>query len=220
MKKSDEKNFSSGGGKPAVAFSNQEAAKKNIETKIQYISAVCKKHAELIHLHDPASGETLALLEYLPNSKRTFNKLSTHLLSEVDQDIPDFGANSPDTLRGDAHLTKQVEDLIDIVTALRSPAQSSSKKEKKTAALKHQLAIAIRLRKMAEEAIYIQKKRITDLVSEKLALENQIVALQRECTTELSRLSSENVKLKEKLTPTQRAPAVVSDIKSKDREPR
>lgn len=183
--------------KPSVAFESERRAHANIELKIEFLKSVVERKAKNLAMVDIADEKLVELLKTLPDSKNTFNALSTDsLVEELRVGAPPFRTNGAPTLRRDKDLTRRVEKLLEAITQAIEKLSLPPEKVVRAAALSRQLKLSNTLREIAEDTIYAQKRQIEKLCSEVVSYKNKLESLRWASEQSAETLRQEIKKLK------------------------
>lgn len=171
---------------PAVATANKRRALNNIERKIFILK-------EWISTGIPLCGDT-SDLDFYPKSVRQFNLWdASQNTSKLDVEIE---RNANDTLKKHEGVFAEVVQLVQIIQ-LRAAEQIQGKKKPRIGKLQAELALEVRLRKVAEaELIKLRRELKAEQLSHRNALrraENRMA----EFKSELERLTAINARLAE-----------------------
>lgn len=177
------------GHKPSVAFKNQDAAKSNIQAKLELLSRVV---ADLAATTSLMTGykKTRETLEKLPSSTRQFNAWTgSQLPRELLPSTP-LRVNAHQTLKGSG-LLESVDAATRAVKELRVEAAAPSKKEERLAHTVRRAKLAEELRKIAEREIVSLKRAYANALDHIKDLESQLASLTRESQSRIAVLEAD-----------------------------
>lgn len=177
------------GFKPSVAFKNQDAAKFNIQAKLELLSRIVADLAATTSLVK-GSQKTRETLETLPSSTRQFNAWTgLQLPHELLPSTP-LRVNAQQTLKRSG-LLESVDAATRAVKELMQESAAPSRKEERLAYTIRRAKLAEELRKIAEREIILLKRAHANALDRIKDLESQLASLMRESQSKIAALEAD-----------------------------
>lgn len=203
------------GHKPSVAYKNQEAAKSNIQAKLDFLSCFVAELATTVSLVTD-SQQAREALEALPSSTRQFNAWTGSYLSRELRPTTPLRANAQQTLKRSG-LLASVDAAIKVIKQLRHEASIPSKKEERFASAVRRAKLAEELRKIAEREIVALKRAHADALERLRDLESQMMSLTRESKSRIAALEADLWKERRERAAATRSRARITSLRQVNR---
>lgn len=150
------------GTKPSIAFSTQVRAKKNLEIKLDFISAALGQTGGKTHLKNPKHEIGSAdLLHHCPRSVAAFHVWASKAMpSSLVNQLNYFKPNGPKTLAQYVNLALLAKRYIDQVNKLFTDAPSPKNSLETMASLRRKSDENIKLRDLAMLQLHVYREEM------------------------------------------------------------
>jgi hypothetical protein len=205
------------GVKPAVAFSNHAQAVARIRAKYEALTMAVQEIRSAEVARDAGERSWAAsLLESLPTSQRQFNAWSSEQLAAYPAlETESFSSNAQVTLKGSG-LIDSVDQVLAHVRALQQVKPPEAVREDTIASLRRRLAVANRLREIAETQVIELKSAVLDARSAEDKEAAKVVSAKKMAGDTIAKLRRRVGELEERL----RQRGGVGDVVKLGRVPR